>query len=337
MILYMLLQEAEHGFELSEAARQFVQFLAWFAIFGPLGFRYVVARGAASSSLEPERELAAVDEAYASALRRAAVIGFGGAMLLVADLLPLNARNTVSVTCAGILVLAYGLARFRGFAWHVALLTGIVLVFQSIVRLNWATLINPIHRTAAALWIGTLFVLVSAGLPAILRAPLGTRRGPLVADLIARFSPLALTGAGFLVATGITTAWRHLGTPSALWSTAYGITLIVKLVFVAVVVSLGAWNWRRMTPRLGTEETAHEIRRSATAEVSMTLLVLVITAVLVSLPSPSERRHRPGRPGGRDGAGAPALVAPAAAGSVPSPGTPGTVVAPATPPPSGTR
>ncbi len=311
MILGMLLQEAEHGFELSEAARQFVQFLAWFAIFGPLGFRYVVLRGIGGSPLEPERELAAVDDVHASALRRAAVIGFGGAVVLAADLLPLTARNTVSLTCAGILILAYGLARFRGFAWHIALLTGLVLVFQSIVRLNWATLVNPIHRTAAALWIGTLFVLVSAGLPAVLRAPLGTRRGPLVADLIARFSPLALFGAGFLVLTGVITAWRHLGTLPALWSSAYGITLIIKLCFVAVVVGLGAWNWKRMAPRLGTEETAHDIRRSATAEVSVALLVLVITAVLVSLPAPAEQEH-----GGHGGP--PALVAPGAPGSAPA-------------------
>ncbi len=333
MILGMLLQGAEHGFELSEAARQFVQFLAWFGIFGPLGFRYIVMRGA-GSPLEPERELAAVDEVHASALRRAAVIGFGGAALLLADLLPLTSRNTVSIVCAGVLILVYGVARFRGFAWHLALLTGIVLVFQSIVRLDWTTLVNPIHRTAAAIWIGTLFVVVSAGLPAILRAPLGERRGSLVADLIARFSPLALTGAGLLVLTGVITAWRHLGTLSALWASSYGITLIIKLLFVATVVALGAWNWKRMTPRLGTEETAHDIRRSATAEVSTTVLVLIITSVLVSLPSPSERQRRP-RPTAAPGGSA--LVAPGQPGAVPSPGAPGAVTAPATPPPTSAR
>jgi len=327
MILGMLQQEAEHGFRLSEAARQFVQFLAWFAIFGPLGFRYVVMRGAGGSPLEPERELAAVDEVEASALRRAAVIGFGGAALLVADLLPLTTRNTVSLTCAGVLLLAYGLARVRGFAWHIVLLAGLVLVFQSIVRLRWATLVNPIHMTAAALWIGTLFVLVAAGLPAVLRAPLGERRGPLVADLIARFSPLALVASGLLVATGLVTAWRHLGSVHALWTSSYGITLLIKLVFVAIVIAAGAWNWRRMSPRLGTEEAAHDIRRSATVEVSVALLVLVITAVLVGLPAPAEQQARRTSPTTRPG-----LVAPGAPGSVPGPGQPGFVPAPATPP-----
>ncbi|HEX9108017.1 MAG TPA: CopD family protein, partial [Longimicrobiales bacterium] len=271
-MILTLLQEGEHGFELGEAARQFAQFIAWFGIFGPLGFRYVVMRGSAGP--EPDRELAAVDEIWSGALRRAALIGLGGALLLIADLLPLTTRNTVNLVCAAVLALAYAIARRRPLAWHLALLAGLVLVFQSIVRLRWQTLVNPVHMTSAAVWIGTLFVVVSAGIPAILRAPLRERRGPLVAELIARFSPLALFGAGFLVLTGLITAWRHLGSIAALWSTSYGITLIVKLCFVGVVVALGAWNWKQLSPRLGTEETASAIRRSATAEVGTTLLVL---------------------------------------------------------------
>jgi putative copper export protein len=41
-----------------------------------------------------------------------------------------------------------------------------------------------------------------------------------------------------------------------------------------------------MRPRLGTEEAAQAIRRSATAELAFAAVVLVITAVLVSLPAP---------------------------------------------------
>jgi len=321
MVLYTLLQEENGGFQLSEAARQFVQFLGWFGIFGPIGFRYVVMRRGPAS---PDRELAALDEVRERSLAGAALIGLGGALLLVVSLLPLNGRNTVSVICGAVLFVAYAVAR-RGSsaAWLLAVLAGIVLVFQSIVRLRWATLVNPIHMTAAAFWIGSLFVLVSAGLPPVLRAPIGTRRGPLVAELIARFSPMALFSSGLLVLTGLTTAWRHLGTFSALWSTPYGITLIVKLCFVGAVVALGAWNWRRMSPLLGTEETAHAIRRSATAEVSVTVAVLVITAILVSLPAPAEQaarvRSRAGVPPGPASPTRPVLV-PSAGAPAPAPG-----------------
>ncbi|HEU4642131.1 MAG TPA: CopD family protein, partial [Gemmatimonadaceae bacterium] len=145
----------------------------------------------------------------------------------------------------------------------------------------------PVHETMAALWIGTLFVVVAAGLPAVLRRDVPPdRRAPLVAEMVTRFSPLALGAAALLVLTGLTTAWVHLKYLSALWTTPYGVALITKLCVVAIVVALGAWNWRRMTPRLGTEESAHALRRSATSELAVAAVVLVVTAVLVSLPTP---------------------------------------------------
>jgi putative copper export protein len=55
---------------------------------------------------------------------------------------------------------------------------------------------------------------------------------------------------------------------------------------VAVVFTLGAWNWRRQRPRLGSEEAAGLIRRSSMLEVGTATVVLVVTAVLVSLPAP---------------------------------------------------
>jgi putative copper export protein len=91
---------------------------------------------------------------------------------------------------------------------------------------------------------------------------------------------------GVVVVFGLITAWRHLHKLQALWTTPYGYTLIVKLVFVALVFLLGAWNWRRQRPILGTEPAAAAIRRSSAAELTVATIVLIITAVLVSLPSP---------------------------------------------------
>jgi putative copper export protein len=100
------------------------------------------------------------------------------------------------------------------------------------------------------------------------------------------FSPLALSMGVVVVLFGVITAWRHLHHINALWTTPYGITLIIKLVFVAMVFALGAWNWRRQRPTLGSEAAAASIRRSASAELTVATIVLVITAVIVSLPSP---------------------------------------------------
>ncbi len=134
---------------------------------------------------------------------------------------------------------------------------------------------------------GTLFVLVVAGLSALLvHEPTRQRRGAIAADMVNGFSPLALSMGGVVVLFGSITAWRHLHRLSNLWSTPYGDALIVKLIFVAIVFALGAWNWRRQRPMLGAESAAVAIRRSAIAELTIAGIVLVITAIIVSLPSP---------------------------------------------------
>ena len=108
----------------------------------------------------------------------------------------------------------------------------------------------------------------------------------LVADLVNSFSPLALVAASIVAITGTTTAWLHLKRISALWTTSYGIALVIKLALVLIVVSFGAWNWRRVRPSLGGEGSELTIRKSATVELAFAALVLVATSVLVSLPSP---------------------------------------------------
>ncbi len=60
----------------------------------------------------------------------------------------------------------------------------------------------------------------------------------------------------------------------------------MKLAVVAAVAGLGYWNWQRVKPRLGDEVAARDLHTSARYELGMAALVLVITAVLVSLPSP---------------------------------------------------
>ena len=98
------------------------------------------------------------------------------------------------------------------------------------------------------------------------------------------FSPLALTCGAVLVGFGVWLSLRHLDPFSALWTTPYGYTLIAKLCVVALVFGLGAWNWQRMRPTLGTEAAAHRIRHSAALELTAATLVIIITSLLVSLP-----------------------------------------------------
>ena len=96
-----------------------------------------------------------------------------------------------------------------------------------------------------------------------------------------------------LATFGVITAWRHLSTLPALWTTPYGITLVVKLCLVACVLALGAFNFRRQRPLMGSEAGAVSIRRSASAELAIAALVLIATSVLVSVPSPKRPATTP--------------------------------------------
>jgi hypothetical protein len=64
-------------------------------------------------------------------------------------------------------------------------------------------------------WLGSLVLVVAAGIPAALRLPDG-EPGPAVAELVNAFSPAALLFAGLVSATGVFSAWIHLEAFSAL-------------------------------------------------------------------------------------------------------------------------
>ena len=171
--------------------------------------------------------------------------------------------------------------------WTLAGLAIVIAVLQPVYTGRTAGKVNAVHILAASTWLGTLLVLTIVGVRGVIsRGPSGAPRSELVCDLVNSFSPLALTAAAVVALTGLTTAWLHLKRVSALWAASYGITLVIKLIFVLMVVALGAWNWRRVRPSLGEEGTEQTIRRSATMELTFGAIVLICTAVLVTLPSP---------------------------------------------------
>jgi len=187
-----------------------------------------------------------------------------------------------------VLLVAFLLAR-RGVAraWPIAAGGGVAFALRNVLAGRIAGMVNPLHVLGGSLWLGTLFVLVACGLRQMLRPSVSTAdREKAVADMVHRFSVLALGGASLLGVTGVITSWMHLNPLSALWTTPYGYALIAKLGVVAVVLGLGAWNWRRVGPSLGTDGGTLAIRRTSSTELVFAAVVLLLTAILVSLPSP---------------------------------------------------
>ena len=141
-----------------------------------------------------------------------------------------------------------------------------------------------VHVIAASSWLGTLAVLLVAGLTTSRQRVNGVS-GQFVRSLVNAFSPVALVSAGLAAVTGVFAAWIHVGTIPNLSGTQYGITLLVKLGILAVAVMTGFYNWRFVQPELGTVAATARLKRSATVEVTVALLVLLVTAILVASPT----------------------------------------------------
>jgi copper transport protein len=110
-----------------------------------------------------------------------------------------------------------------------------------------AAVLIAIHVGAMGVWVGGLIAFVSA--------PAGA------------FRVYAAWSAGLLVASGLALALLHFASPLELLTTAYGVSLLVKLPLVGAALVL-AWLGRRRWELLATG------------------LVLVAAGVLVSLPPP---------------------------------------------------
>lgn len=147
--------------------------------------------------------------------------------------------------------------------------------------------LHAVHLLGGGIWLGTLAAIVAAALPL-----LHPRVEPRPADhaalarLIGTFSPLALVGAGLAVGAGSLLAWSYVGSIASLTGSSYGRALLVKVALLAATMALGAWNWRRVSPRLGTAAGSAALTRSARTELGIGILLVLVTAVLVSLPAP---------------------------------------------------
>ena len=142
---------------------------------------------------------------------------------------------------------------------------------------------DTLHVLTAGAWIGTLAVLIVDALPALAGDVAGAAAA---ANTINIFSPLALIAAAIVALTGAANAWMHFDRLDQLWTTDYGLVLLLKLLFVFLVVAAGAYNWRVVRPRLAAAPDVARLRRSAGLEVLFATAVILATAVLTGLPRP---------------------------------------------------
>jgi putative copper export protein/methionine-rich copper-binding protein CopC len=184
---------------------------------------------------------------------------------------PRRDRAAVFVAVPAVL----GLSAIPGLSGHAAGATEI----RALAVVN-----DALHVSAAGAWLGTLAVLMIVASPVIRQ--LETARDGAAADAVDRFSPVALIAGLLVLVSGGINAVMHLASPSQLWTTDYGRTLIVKLLFVGAVVVAGFVNWRFVRPRLRDSNGLRRLRLSASAELAFAACVVIVTAVLTGQPRP---------------------------------------------------
>lgn len=137
-----------------------------------------------------------------------------------------------------------------------------------------------VHTTAAAAWFGGLVLLL-----------LSLRRRKIADDavgaagLVGRFSSMAFWWVIVLSIAGTALGWAEVRALRALTSTAYGVTLITKLVLVLLVLGVAAYNQRKLVPAVQQAgvDAWHRLQSTVRLEVLGIVIVIAVTGVLVNL------------------------------------------------------
>jgi copper transport protein len=303
-------EEADGASSIGNSLARAFSFVGLLVLIGATAFRAFVLRGA--------REINVVTRERME--RRAAVLGFTASVLVIVSavatlylewemMTAMPGMQAMSMTdmamhtrwgfalrlelgAALVALASFALAarRVRG-AWFIATIMAILLAATPALAGHAAA--SPrftslmiatdfLHVLGGATWLGSLFAVMVVGVPLCLTLD-GFERWSSVASLVNSFSPIALASAALVVGSGVIASWMHLATPSALWQTAYGQVLLIKLFLVAITLTIGAYNFRRVQPQLANEVGSARLRRSAAIELSVGFLILLVTGLLTGI------------------------------------------------------
>jgi copper transport protein len=220
----------------------------------------------------------------------------------------------------------------KAIAWLTALGgSGLLMTYSLSSHANagggafWAVSSDFVHFAATAAWLGGLLFLVLAfqWTRGRLEEP---ERSLYLANVLDRFSWLAVISVALLIGTGAFNSFVQLPTVASLWETTYGRVLIAKLALIVPLLGMAGFNSLYLKPRLveaidalhgaaDSEEEAAEpertsweaqlqrlrwaLPRTAVAELLLGVAVLAGAAVLAqSTTADGELRIKASEPGG---------------------------------------
>jgi copper transport protein len=232
-------------------------------------------------SLVPLFRVTAFGRAYVDLEICMALFCAAGAIALWVDRPQREHRSIAEILALlGALAAAGSVLLIPGLAGHAAQTAprGVSLAF------DW------LHLVSGSIWLG--------GLVGLLILWLSLPAGRRVAGLsvcVPRFSNVAFVSVLLLLASGIGSTILHIPVLNALWTTSYGVAILVKVGLLAAAMVLGAINLRRTKPRLVAarerselgDAAARLLRRTVSAETVLVVVAVFVSATVSNLPPPA--------------------------------------------------
>ncbi len=146
---------------------------------------------------------------------------------------------------------------------------------------NVPRLVLAVHLLAVSYWIGALFPLFR-----LTSSP----ELPRVGAILRRFGDIAAFVVPGLIAAGLILLWLLLGTVEAVFASAYGRLVLLKLAIVAGLLTLATVNKLRLTPGVeaGDPVAVKSLRWSIAGEMALAAAILVVTATFTTVVGPPE-------------------------------------------------
>jgi putative copper resistance protein D len=196
-----------------------------------------------------------------------------------------GAGRANAIRAIGLVLAALGVSSDRPPWWA---LLGAAMAATSFAWTGHARALNPdllpvllvgAHLLGVAFWLGALAPLLIVS---------RNDDAAIIAAAAARFGFSAVFVVGGLTAAGLALLWMLLGDATALWSSAYGRSVLLKLTFVGALMCFAAYNKLRLTPRLltGDSRAVRSLRTSIRFEMMLGAVILAVTASFTTLIGP---------------------------------------------------
>lgn len=236
--------------------------------------------------------------AIVAAIAYVLALGFGGAEMMLGgggalfsvDTWARGFKSTLSPSAAigvpAMLVLIYAFGNAEKPKTG-ALTVGAVAAVASFLVTGHAATAPPVwlmatvvavHLFCTAFWFGALYPLYQTAKSAT-PAEAGA--------VMTKFSQWAVASVAVIVLSGIVITWVQVQSPANLLGTVYGNGLLRKLMLVAIILGLAAYNKFALTPALEKGEASGAKRIQRTIRIEFVLYVLILGAAMtLTLTSP---------------------------------------------------